>query len=285
MSRHVWRLIYRSIGELNRRIPRVGRRCEYNDALIVAMYIWSVGHDRPMCWAADRSNYNSVFRPRRIPSRSQFCRRIKTVRCEALLRALQARWSGVDEVSEVFLMDGRPLVVGEYTQDRDARRGYVGKGFAKGYKLHALATEDGRIVSWRVTGLNVNEKAVAVELLDEAKPHGIVLADGGYDSGKLYDHALSCGSLLFTPLPRNAGGGHRPQSKARLFAAWLWANGGAALYKERMGIERYFSQQSTFGGGLAPLPSWVRTLPRVERWVGTKLLFYHVRLTLRRIAA
>ncbi len=285
MSSHVWRLVYQSLRRVNRRIPNHGRACQYNDTTIVAMYLWSAFHDRPLCWAADRSNYSSAFRPRKLPSRSQFCRRIKSARCQMLLDALNRELAMVEDGPNIFLLDSRPLRVGAYSQDPDVRRGYTKDGFTKGYKLHALATKQGQIVAWRLTGLNRNDKPVAWELIDEARPQGLVLADGAYDSGALYDHVFKHKALLLTPLPKNAGGGHRRQSMARLLAARLWENGAEFLYRDRLEIERIFSRQSSFGGGLAPLPAWVRRWTRVHRWVTAKLILYHARLVLRKNAA
>ena len=285
MSSHVWKVVYQAIKDADRGVPKVGRKCVYSDVLVVAMYVWSVMHDRPLCWAAERSSYYGPFRPRLLPSRSQFGRRIKTARCEALLRAAAERLAQIEDGPGLFFMDGRPLPVGPYTQDRDAGKGFVAGRFTMGYKLHAIAANNGKIVASRVRPLNVSEKVVAFELIEDAGAEGIVLADGNYDIGKLYDHTVANGALLFTPLPENAGGGHRPQSPARLLAARMWENGGGALYKERTAIERYFSQQSSFGGGLAPLPSWVRGLERVERWVDTKLMIYHARLISRSAVA
>ncbi len=285
MSSHVWRLVYQGLRRVNRRISKQGRKCRYDDTMIVAMHLWAVFHDRPMCWAADRSNYSGVFRPRKLPSRSQFGRRIRSPRCQALLDALNRELAGVEDVPNVFLMDSRPLRVGCYSQDPDVRRGYTKDGFTKGYKLHVLATKQGQIAAWRITGLNRNDKRVAWELIDEARPQGLVLADGAYDSGALYDHVFNHRALLLTPLPANAGGGHRPQSTARMLAARWWENGAETIYRERLEIERIFSRQSSFGGGLAPLPAWVRRRTRVYRWVTAKLVLYHARLALRKNAA
>ncbi len=143
MSSHVWRMVYHSLRRVNRKIPRQGRACQYPDTLIMAMYLWAVFHDRPLCWAADRSNYSSVFRPRRLPSRSQFGRRIRSARCQALLNALNRELARVDDVPNIFLMDSRPLRVGPYSGDPDVRKGYTKDGFAKGYKMHALAAKQG----------------------------------------------------------------------------------------------------------------------------------------------
>ena len=94
MSSHVWRIVYQTIREVERQTPRTMRRCQYSDTLIVAMYAWTVMHDRPMCWAADRSHYYGPFRPRRWPSRSQFCRRIASPRCDAILQEVDRRLAG-----------------------------------------------------------------------------------------------------------------------------------------------------------------------------------------------
>lgn len=188
MSSHVWKMVYHSLRRVNRKIPRQGRACQYPDTLIVALYLWAVFHDRPLSWAVDRSNYSSVFRPRRLPSRSQFGRRIRSARCQALLHALNRELARVDDVPNIFLMDSRPLRVGPYSGDPDVRKGYTKDGFVKGYKMHALAARQGQIVAWRLTPLNRNDKPVAWELVEEARPQGLVLADGAYDSGALYDH-------------------------------------------------------------------------------------------------
>lgn len=286
MSSHEWKVVYQTIVRMNRTIPKMGRKCQFPDTLIVAMYFWSVAHDRPRCWAAERSSYHGPFRPRRLPSRSQFCRRLASLRCAALMEAV---WNALAEGNDAptwNFMDGRALPVGPYSQDADAGRGIIAGHFAKGYKLHAITKIDGKIGAWRVAPLNVSEKTVADELIVEAQPKGWLLADGNYDVGRLYDLACSHGAVMFTPLPDNAGCGHRPQSPMRLLAARLWKTQGATeLYGQRTTIERQFSQQTCFGGGLGPLPPWVRGLRRVTQWVGTKLMLYHVRLLLREAAA
>lgn len=287
MSSHLWKVVYQTIRSVDRTVVRSGRRPCFADTLIVAMYLWSVWHDRPLCWAAQRTSYSSLFRPRRLPSRSQFCRRIKSPRCMALLRGVCARLAECDDHDDVRMtfLDGRALRVQSHSKDPDAKSGHAPGGFARGYKLHALAGKNGRFLGIRVTPLNVAEKRVAEELIEAHRPQGLLLADGNYDSGRLYDYAWERGGILMTPLRKNAGGGHRPQSSARMFAKKLWAYGGEPLYKLRKAIERYFGQLSAFGGGLSPLPAWVRRLDRVERWVLGKITIYHARLCIRTGAA
>ena len=132
--------------------------------------------------------------------------------------------------------------------------------------------------------LNVNEMPVASELLRYQRADGLILADGEYDSGQLYERVDADGGQFLTPLPKNAGKGHRPQSWPRLRAAWAWKGIAGYVYGRRRTAEQVFAHLSAFGGGLAPLPPWVRTLPRVRRWVGAKLIIYHARWNIRKEA-
>lgn len=285
MDSHTWRRVYQTIKQSDKLIPRAGRRPLFTDAQIAAMCLWSAAHDRPLCWACRRENYSSCFRPRRLPSVSQFCRRVQTPRIQQLLEAVHDQLAGAQRPSPVCYVDGRPFPVGACSKDRDAKRGPISGGFARGYKLHALVTEDRRVVRWSVTSLNRSEPAVA-ETLIESLPAGVslnlVLGDGNYDSGALYDKVAERGGRLITPLPNNAGQGHRRQSATRLEAVAAWEGIAGYVYKSRGEVERCFGAQSSYGGGLAPLPAWVRTLPRVRCWIGAKLILYHARLALRR---
>ena len=285
MDSQVWRVVYQLIRDVHRRMPRYGRRPVYSDALIVAMYLWSVAHDRPLCWACDRRNYSSCFRPRRLPSVSQFCKRIKHERCSQILQRLHERLGHLDWGSELSFVDGRALIVGANSKDPDARAGRAPGGFARGYKLHVWATEDGRIPIWSVMPLNVNEKPVAAELFRYQRTDGLILADGEYDSRALYDQVDADGGQFLTPLPQNAGKGHIPQSPARNRAAEAWSGIAGYVYRSRGRVEGTLAHLSAFGGGLTCLPPWVRRLPRVRRWVGAKLIIYHARWNVRKAVA
>ena len=213
-----------------------------SDTLIVAMFSWSVAHDRPRCWAADRANYHGPFRPRRLASRSQFDRRLASPRCQALTEAVWRALAEGDDGPTWNFMDGRALPVGAYSQDTEAGRGVIAGHFAKGYKLHAITRIDGKIRAWRVAPLNVSEKTVADELIVETKATGWLLADGNYDAGRLYDLACRHGAVMFTPLPKNAGGGHRPPvSHAALGGSSLGNSGGCPhvwfAYHDRAAVQ------------------------------------------------
>jgi len=270
------------------------RSPEYPDLLIVRMYFWGVCHDRPQSWAATPEHYGSVFRPRKLPSVSQFNRRIKTPSVEKILQKVHGRTAQVDRVSPVLFLDGKALPVNPVSKDREATWGHISGGFAKGYKLHAQVTEDMRIPCWSVTSLHVAEQTVAMVLVDQHPTPGcLLLADSNYDSARLYKAACEAGVIYFTPLKgqkRVKNNRHHPvtlrqMGEARREAVSAW-NEHPDLCRFVMDlrdtIERTFSALTCYGGGLGPLPAWVRTLPRVRRWVGAKIIVYHLRLQARR---
>ena len=53
------------------------------------------------------------------------------------------------------------------------------------------------------------------------------------------------------------------------------------IYRMRVHVEGTFSNLTRYGGGLGPLPAFVRRLDRVRRWVGAKIILYHLRLNQR----
>jgi hypothetical protein len=239
-----------------------------------------------MCWACHRRNYTTVFRPRVLPSVSQFSRRLKTERIEKMIQAVNERLSQTHSFPMLSFFDGKALAVSKHSRDKDAQKGYADGSFRKGYKLHAWATRDGRIPRFRVLPMNCGEPNTARELTDLIPNGSLVLADANYDSGKLYQAVDDRNSQLLTPLKGMAQSvcQLRRMPEARKRAMKLWQHFGKQckeLLKLRYEIERIFSAVSCFGGGLNPLPAWVRRLPRVQRWVSAKLIFYHARLLLR----
>ena len=52
-----------------------------------------------------------------------------------------------------------------------------------------------------------------------------------------------------------------------------------------MHIHSIDDPRAIYGGGLGPLPPWVRTLERARRWVGAKLILHHARLAVKRAVA
>lgn len=254
------------------------------------MYFWCVWHDRPLCWGCDRSHYTTLFRPRRLPSVSQFCRRVKTARIERMIRLINERLSRPSGEVQLAFLDGKALVVTENSRDPDARTGRGNGTFSRGYKLHAMVAEGGNVLSYRVTSLNCGEPKVAQDLLAPVGSWTLVIADANYDSKKLYESIAKRGGQLLTKL-KGRKAFKRNWKKippARRCIVKMWREEPETcwrLYRSRSAIERAFSAMTTFGGGLTHLPPWVRTLRRVERWVIAKLAIYHARLAFRQAAA
>jgi hypothetical protein len=291
MDRNLWSIITRTIVAVNRSNPSRQRRPLFSDVLILRMYFWIVWHDRPLCWAAQRQHYGKLFQPRRLPSRSQFCRRVRSRRFGLLLTEICRRLASGGDSQRLLFLDGKALPVSESTQDPEAKTGHGNGVFSRGYKLHALGSEDGRIKAFCVRPLNEHEVPVTERTLVQHIPaDALVLADGNYDSSNLYQQVHDRGAWLFTPLKgkrAKSPGRLRRMSLARRNVHELWGRRPKlcwSAYRHRSQIERIFSALTTFAGGLGPLPSWVRRLERVTRWVTAKITIYHARLLLRTVA-
>jgi hypothetical protein len=261
------------------------------------MYFWGVHHDRPQSWTADPQHYHGpLFRPRSLPSVSQLNRRIKTQSVETILQKVHDATAEVDRVSPVICVDGKVMTVSPVSKDVQATRGHIPGGFGKGYKLHAQVTEDLRIICWSVTSLHVAEQSVAMAFVNEHPlPGCLLLADSNYDSAPLYKATEKAGITYFTHLKGQKqvkGGQHHPvtlrqmgEARRQVVAAWHeHPDLCRFILSLREAIERTFSALTCYGGGLGPLPAWVRTLERVRRWIGAKIILYHLRLQ-ERLAA
>ena len=290
MDREIWKRICAAVRSADRRIRRSGRRPTFSDQQIVKMLIWVGAHDRPLSWGCDRRHYSTVYRPTRLPSISQFCRRVKTPRIQAMLQGVHARLTRSDQPTRWAFLDGKAMILSDYTHDADARTGRAPTGFAKGYKLHALATQDGRIPAFTVTPLNVGEPNTARTLTHAIEPHTLVLADSNYDSCALYQAVADRRAQLLTPLK---GRSRQPRRLRQMPAGRRWAIGRwdrhpdwcTRILHRRDAIERIFGALVSFGGGLHGLPPWVRGLDRVTRWITVKVIVYHARLQHRRHVA
>jgi hypothetical protein len=304
MDRQVWMLVMDAVDRAIRLIkPAAGcrRPPRYSHRLIAGMYFWSVWHDRCLSWAADRTHYSSLFRPRRLPSISRFIRRVKEDVMQRLFQMVHEELAQSGWASPIGYLDGKPLTVSAVSKDPDARRGRISGGFAKGYKLHAFVSADRRIRVWSVMGLSVAEQSVALAMcphLPAATPDALVLADSNYDSAPLHKMLASeqAGERrLLTPLKaqqRVKQGGHHPVTLRQMGAQRREAVAvqrrcpdlKRMVLKERNNIEGVFSVLACVGM-LSALPAFVRRLDRVRRWTGAKIILYHARLRAQEMSA
>lgn len=199
MDRDVWMIVMRATRSLGAG-PRRRRRAEYADRLILRLYLWLCWNDLPLCRVRDRGAFGGMFRPRRRPSVSQFCKRVAEPGFAERLERVRRKLAGTAAGAALLCIDGKALPVTENTRDPDARTGHGGGRFCKGYRLHAMADDRGRIVEYRVTDMREQEKNMAFEMLAAVKKGQVVLADGNYDSARLYRTAGERGAFLLTPV-------------------------------------------------------------------------------------
>jgi hypothetical protein len=285
MERELWPLLYHEL-----RATATGFSQKYVQIpawVLLAVSLWAALHDRPIGWACDARNWSTTpLRPGKLPSPSTMSRRAYGVGVGLLWRALEERLRCQGRpLALIAFLDGKPLPVGGYTKDADAAYGYGAGLMAKGYKLHAIWSNRPLPEAWEVTSLKVSEKTKAETLLSQLHGGGYLLADGNYDSSKLFDLAWEGGWQLVVPVNHpNAGKGRHYQSPHRLRCIDLMracpgkADFGPSLYGRRTAIERSFGNATMFAGGLGPLPAWTRRLHRVRVWVWAKLLINAVRI-------
>jgi hypothetical protein len=278
--------LWKSIVMVLKAISKVRRRAAetYQVEDIVKVWLWAVLHDRPVSWACDRRNWPIHERRRKFPSSSTMSRRLRCAKVRQLLQQIeQYVLSPQGEKPLLWIIDGKSLPIGGCSKDGQAGYGRAAGCKAKGYKLHAVIGSDGSIAAWRVAPIHMDERTMGRRLLSQASVQGYVLADGNYDSNQLHDVCLKRGVQFVAP-PRygfECHRGHRRQSPSRLRSIELLSNPqssfGRALHRKRDAIERHYGCLTMWGGGLQPLPAWIRTHRRVHRWVQAKLIFTALR--------
>ena len=259
----------------------------YNDRIIAMVYLWSVLWDRPVGWACDKDNWfgKNDFE---LPSDSTMSGRLRTVSVQQLIERAMAAGSELFGPAPLLKqMDSKPMYVGPYTKDPDAKSGRVAQGkMACGYRLHTL--NHGRNVHFfQVAPMNEHDASVAPVLLEHLEGGGYVAADNAYDSNPLHEKAAENNHQLVSP-PRACNKGVRdlkhncPQRiraldmlDSPLEKCGLKSEFGQGLYDCRQRVE------SGYGGltmqGLHYLPAWVRGPRRVALWSAGKILISLIR--------
>jgi len=133
MERELWKQLYLVVVGLD----NSWTNGFYRASEIVVVFLWAVVHDRPTSWACDRRNWGLVDIPAILPSQSTMSRRLRTAQIRKLLDETEAALGGSPRQWWLQWMDSKPLAVGSYSKDPDARYGRAAKGFARGYKLHS----------------------------------------------------------------------------------------------------------------------------------------------------
>ena len=178
-----------------------------------------------------------------------------------------------------WMIDGKSLMIGGCSKDRQAGYGRAAGCKARGYKLHTIVGKNGEIAEWRVAPMNKDERVMARRMLNATSISGYVVADSNYDSNKIHAACDNRGSLQLIAHRRYGKGrgfGHRKQTAGRLRSTAIleepFDDFGKDLLSQRDDIERFFGRLTSCGGGLTHLPPWARTHRRVRRWVQAKLI-------------
>lgn len=213
--------LYRALYKLVRSTPHTPRRPreQYADWWVVLIYLWSVLHDRRASWACKPQSWAGVELDGPLISQSQLSRRLRTVGVLQLIERLLSAASDLLEQHRdpppqppqpplVKQIDSKPLTVGAYSKDADARRGRLADGqFAKGYRLHAL-THGRHVRHWTLLPLNVHDSVAAPLLLRRLEGGGYVVADNAYDTNEGHAWAAAANHQLVSP-PRECNRGVR----------------------------------------------------------------------------
>jgi len=249
---------------------------KFSDQEIVGVFLWAVLHDRPVSWACEPINWPKGLWKNKLPSQSTMSRRLRTTEVQRLLADMEGRYTALERPGFVSLVDGKPLVIGAHSKDRDSKWGKVGRGYAKGYKLHAIFGRGPIPLVWDIDSLNVSELDVAARNISSLKGGGYLLGDKAFDSNPLHRIASRRGYQLVAQRKRPGTGlGHRTHAVGRLRSMDLLNTAfGQDLYQCRDDVERKFGWLTNHGGALAPLPAWVRRAHRVRLWVQAKLLVH-----------
>jgi len=279
MERELWPRLYHLVMEVGQTLRLID--VTYQPHIIVLVWLWAALHDRPVSWACDEKNWTTTtLRPATLPDPSTLSRRLRRVDTAMLMRALVQRVRQEGDPLLLAVIDAKPLPVGGASQDPEARCGRGAGMWAKGYKFSAIW--GGRPVpeTYRIYSMNINEDQVGEEMIPDLDGGGYLLGDGESDANAVFDAAGAAGYQLLAPREHpEAGLGHRYQSPYRLRCIELMKTSfGRGLYALRRGIERAFGNLTSFGGGLSPLPAWVRHLERVWQWVTAKLLINAMRI-------
>jgi hypothetical protein len=297
MEGELWEAVYRLILEEASKRPRQ-KRVVYTDAWILGVFFWAAVHDRPVCWACDGRNWPEHQRWRQLPSDSAMSERLRTLPVLQLLAAVLDGMASLVPPESVLVraVDGKPLPVGGYSKDRDARWGVAAAGaWQRGYKMFQVWGRGVVPDAWSLGPMDEPEPDVAreqlVPALAAAGCGGYLLGDPLYDSNPLHEACSPVGlQLVATRKKPGTGLGHRDHSPSRLRSIQLTespapgdlpaagpAPFGRDLYAMRAAIERRLGNLCSFGGGLCPLPAWVRRPRRVARWVAAKLVINGMR--------
>ena len=290
MERQLWKTIVQLIQEINKQ--KGSPRCQFSSVAILKVWFWAVIHDRPVSWACQRCNWSIWDRRMKLPSNATMSRRLRSKTVVGLLAEVEKRLLRCNQNGTIFWsIDGKPLSISGCSKDPHANYGRAAGCKAKGYKIHVIAGANGCIADWRLAPMSKDERVMAKRMIKQLTIAGYIFADGNYDSNPLHQCCDDNGNIQLVS-PRRGGPnkalGHRKQTAGRLRSKQLLEDDlsgfGKQMKVDRVAIERYFGNLTNCATGLTCLPSWVRTYPRVFRWVQAKMIINAAKNATRKMA-
>lgn len=274
MERELWRTLYRLAVVLD----KPWGHWRYSTAEVLGVYFWAVVHDRPTSWAANPAEWPDDLRPTWLIPQSTLSRRLRQPATVELMTTVEQHLVMLLALGRclVHIIDAKALAVSKVTEDPDIGYGRGTGAYQKGYKLYCIWSGGPMPQAWALAPMNVSEKTMARRLIPTLAGGGYLLGDPEYDANPLYELAAEAGFQLVAKKRRDRGRGglgHRRQSPGRLRSIeLLQTEFGRMLYNQRNAIECRFGTLTSTGGGLGPLPAWVRRFHRVRHWVQAKIL-------------
>src|SRR6058998_520210 len=182
------------------------KRVRFSDAVILLVAFWAVLHDRPVRWACAVRNWHGVLPWEALPSPATMSRRLRTLSVQLLLEQVfycLLACVGLQAFCLCRRIDSKPLPVGGFSKDRDARRGYATGATCKGYKLFCC-WGGGTLMPETLTlgAMSTSDPAGAMRLIDHldrlhcGTARGYLLADVTHDTNPLHDYVASRGLQL-----------------------------------------------------------------------------------------
>ena len=266
------------------------RDCTFGDAIVLFIHFYAALSNHSHSWAHDKANWPVWCRRLSFPSYSQLMKRLAWESTQQKIAQLNDEFRSRLPRGPDKVCDGKPLVVGGYSKDPDARAGKIPDGWARGYKLHVLIDSFGAIEGFDVSPLDGGEPTVMRGIVRRTDLSGAILrADNNYDSNSLYRDVADRGGRLVAPRKKPGTGlGHGRHHPHRLRAIAELENNEAQLRvhkRHRVRVEQSLGHLTNLSFGLWALPNSVRRLIRVQRWITTKIMLYHLHLSLSRSVA
>src|SRR4029079_12066158 len=149
MEHQLWKAIVTILAELCKKVKPAD--FHFSDEDILQVWYWAVVHDRPVSWACQRINWPLHLRKQPLPSNTTMSRRLRSGSVLNLQKQLEERvLAPRDSTNYYWMIDGKSMMIGGCSGDRQAGYGRAAKCKAKGYKLHVIRGLDGALAAWRI---------------------------------------------------------------------------------------------------------------------------------------